>query len=175
MYTIEYYKTKRDKSKRKATGHWSEESKDTCWDIKSLTIDKEDIKHILYDDRLIDNFNQLVSSALRWRTREWYKDLDRLQILNNNMRNERIIYEIINCEWMINRDEINELDTLKVVRNLCKYFQRYDRTNDPDRKERAKILLNYYMNTIMNIDKPKQKSNGKVLKLGTRHVWDPTL
>ena len=174
MYTIEYYKTKREKPVPKESGWDRKEVTDVCWNIKSLTIDKEDIEHILYDSRLM-NYSHLPGLVAKVRCRSWYKDLEALTILNNNSINQLLIYEIINCEWMINRDEINELDTLKIARNLCRYVKRYDNTNNSYRKVQAEGLLNYYMNTIMNImniDKPKQKSEGKILKLGV-HIIKP--
>ena len=160
MYTIEYYKTKREKPVPKESGWDRKEVTDICWNIKSLTIDKGDIEHILYDDRLLWH-SHLPGLAAKVRSRSWYRDLKSLKILNNNIVNQLIIYEIINCEWMINRDEINELDALKIARNLCKYVQRYDHTNNAYQKEQAKGLLDYYINTIMNINNPEQKSEGK--------------
>ena len=68
MYTIEYYKIKKEKPTIKEPKYSSNSKRinymkrrrylyqkdliDKCWNIKSLTIDIEDIKHIIQDRRL---------------------------------------------------------------------------------------------------------------------------
>ena len=165
MYTIEYYKTKRERPVPKESGWDRKEVTDICWNIKSLTIDKEDIEHIIYDVKLV-NDSHLLPLVARVRRASSYSDITSITILNNNIVNQLLIYEIINCEWMINRDKINELDGLKVARNLCKYVMRYEHTNDALLKAKAKSLLDHYMNTIMNLDKGEYKSDVEPLKLG---------
>lgn len=177
MYTIEYYKTKREKPKvDESESARRKDLVDKCWNIKSLTIDKEDIEHIFYDEELLytTHLYVLAGRVVRMcKKTDSYSDLTSVVILNNNGVNQTLIYEIINCDWMVNRDELSEeLAALKLAKNLCKYIRKYDDINNPCKKEKAKVLLDYYMDTIINIDKPEQKFEGKTLKLGT-HIIKP--
>ncbi len=109
MYTIEYYKTKKEKPTIKKP----KDLVDKCWNIKSLTIDIEDIKHIIQDRGL----QHLFSLYARVKRAKFDENINSITILNNNSINLSYIYEIINCEWMVNANgDLNNLDMLKLVR-----------------------------------------------------------
>jgi hypothetical protein len=112
VYSIEHYKTKRDKPEIKepnytSNGRYHKRRRflyqsdliEKCWDIKSLTIDLDDIKQVIYDESChhllslyarIEKINTLGTKSIT--------------ILNNNVTNLLYIYEIINCDWMINEN-----------------------------------------------------------------------
>ena len=167
MYTIEYYKTKRKKPIVNEDDWVRQKIVDKCWNIKSLTIDREDIEHVLYDEKLL----YLPALVAKVRRVSSYSDLTPITILNNNKVNQLLIYEIINCDWMINRDELKEeLVTLELARTLCKYMQQYEATSKPYRKRDLEALINYYMDTIMNKDKEEYQSEIEPLRLGKSFI-----
>ena len=143
MYTIEYYKTKKEKPTIKEPEYSSDNRRlnymmrrwylhqkdliDKCWNIKSLTIDIEDINHIIQDKRLF----KLYSLYAKVERAKFDKNINSITILNNNSVNLSFIYEIINCEWMVNADvDINNLDVLKLTRHLLELLDRYDKSTD---------------------------------------------
>ncbi len=183
MYKIEYYKTKKEKPTIKEPEYSSDSKRinnmerrrylhqkdliDKCWNIKSLTIDIEDIKHIIHDRKLRKLYS-LYAIVERAKIDE---NIDSITILNNNSVNLLIIYEIINCEWMINQEEIlDSLDTLKISRQLYNRMQEYEATNNPNIKKDIEILIDYYINTIINKNKKEQEPGVKTLKLGTHFL-----
>ena len=178
MYTIEYYKNKKEKPIIKEPEYSSDSKRikymkrkwylhrkdliDKCWNIKSLTIDIEDIKHIIHDRRL-RNLYSLYASVERAKLDE---NINSITILNNNSVNLMFIYEIINCEWMVNQEEmVDDLDTLKISRQLYNRMQDYDATNNQNIKKDIEILIDYYIKTIINKNKNEQESGVKTLKL----------
>ena len=131
MYSIEYYKTKKEKPTIKEPEYSSDSKRinymkrrwylhqkdliDKCWNIKSLTIDIEDINHIKADKRL----RKLFSLCGRVERAKFDESINSITILNNNSLNLMFIYEIINCEWMVNQEEmLDSLDTLKISKQL---------------------------------------------------------
>jgi hypothetical protein len=127
MYSIEHYKTKRDKSEIKEpnynnNGKYYERRRflhqsdliEKCWDIKSLTIDLDDIKQVIYDERC----HYLLSLYAKIEKANTL-GIKSITILNNNVTNLLYIYEIINCDWMIEenaseREHEVEAKTLKL-------------------------------------------------------------
>ena len=183
MYTIEYYKTKKEKPTIKEPEYSSDSKRinymkrrwylhqkdliDKCWNIKSLTIDIEDIKHIIYDRKLrkLYGLYAIVQRA------KFDENINSITILNNNSANLMFIYEIINCGWMVNQEEmVDDLDTLKISRQLYNRMQEYDATNNPNIKKDIEILIDYYINTIISKNKNEQESSVKTLKLGTHFI-----
>ena len=183
MYTIEYYKTKKEKPTIKEQEYSSDSKRinymmrrwylyqkdliDKCWNIKSLTIDIEDIKHIIYDRKL----RKLYSLYARVQRAKFNDNINSITILNNNSLNLMFIYEIINCEWMVNQEEmLDSLDTLKISRQLYNRMQEYEATNNPNIKKNIEILIDYYINTIINKNKSEQEFGVKTLKLGKHFI-----
>lgn len=121
MYSIQYYKSKRVKPTLDEPNYLSDNRKlncikrrrylrqkdliDKCWNIKSLTIDLNDIENIIYDE----NLNHLLSLYAR-ANRLRNNGIEHITILNNSRVNLLYIYETLNCEWMINSEEISYSD-----------------------------------------------------------------
>ena len=183
MYTIEYYKIKKEKPTIKEPKYSSDSKRinymkrrrylhrkdliDKCWNIKSLTIDIEDIKHIIYDRKL----GKLYSLYARVQIAKFDDNINSITILNNNSLNLMFIYEIINCEWMVNQEEmLDSLNTLKISRQLYNLRQEYETTNNPNIKKDIEILIDYYINTIINKNKSEQEFGEKTLKLGKHFI-----
>ena len=98
MYSIQYYKSKRIKPTLEIPNYSSDNRKlnamkkirylhqkdliDKCWNIKSLTIDIEDIKNVIYDDRL-KHLISLYAIISRLNINE----INSITILNNNTTN----------------------------------------------------------------------------------------
>ena len=181
MYTIEYYKTKKEKPTIKEPEYSSNNKMmrrkylhqkdliDKCWNIKSLTIDTEDINHIIQDKRL----QRLFSLYARVKRANFNESIDSIIILNNNSINLSYIYEIINCEWMVNaNEELNNLDVLKIVRRLLKLTEQYEKATEQKTKRTIKDeieLIKYYMDTIINKNN-NNKTDTKTLKLGNHFI-----
>ncbi len=190
MYTIEYYKTKREKSEIKEPEYLSENKRmnylmrrrylhqkdliDKCWNVKSLTIDLKDIDHILQDKSL-----RLLSS-LHARVKRLKIDdsISTITILNNNDVNLSYIYEIINCKWMVNaNEELNNLDVLTTTQKLVTLIDQYDKETDEKRKIIMKDeigLIKYYMDTIVSQCNNKENNN-ITLKLGKHFIRKRTI
>lgn len=187
MYTIEYYKTKKDKTiieepqysgvdfrndymLRK--GHlYQSDLNDKCHNIKSLTVDMEDINYVIRDR----SFKSLLALHGRIKLNNFDKKYDSLMILNNNIINKRYIYEIIKCKWMINADE--ELNTTDVAGMLIRLTELIEQRMD-DNYSKADIedemaLIKYYSDTIKNKyynDNDRKVANSKILRLGNRFI-----
>ena len=185
MYTIEYYKTKKEKPIIKKPDYSSDNKKinymmrrrylhqedliDKCWNIKSLTIDIEDINHIIQDRRLQALYS-LYASAKRVNFDE---SINSITIINNNSMNSSYIHEIINCKWMVNaNEELNNLDVLNMVRKLFVLIEQYDKATEPKIKRTIQDeieLIKYYVDTILNKYNNKV-ADTKTLKLGQNFI-----
>ncbi len=185
MYTIEYYKTKREKSEIKEPEYLSENKRmnylmrrrylhqkdliDKCWNVKSLTIDLKDIDHILQDKSLIRLFS-LYARVKRLKTDD---SISTITILNNNSVNLSHIYEIINCKWMVNvNEELNNLDILMAAQKLLTLIEQYDNETDEKRRKIIKDeigLIKYYIDTIVNKCNNKENNN-MALKLDNHFI-----
>ena len=184
MYSIQYYKGERVKHKLELTQSSSDNDKinamvrmrylhqsdliDKCWNIKSLTIDIADIRNIIYDDRLRHLFS-LYARISRLNTDE----IDSITILNNNSVNLLYIYEIINCDWMINKDNANYSDELLVerIKELNSLIERFEKTESQSDKIKLRNrihLFKYWLNSF-NLLNITQKDDVKNLKLG-KHI-----
>lgn len=153
MYSIQYYK---------------KEKHDRCLNIKSVTIDLSDIKNVIYDDKLI----YLISLYARI-NRLKITDVDSITILNNNNINLLYIYEIINCEWMINKENFDYSEELliKKVKELNILINRYE--NSKKQGDKIKLqnkihLFKYWINSI-SYKKNLKSEKVKVLKIG-KHI-----
>ena len=188
MYTIGYYKTRKEKPTIKEPEYSSDNKRinymkrrrylhqkdliDKCWNIKSLTIDIEDIKHIIQDRRL----QHLFSLYTRVKRTSFDESINSIIILNNNSINLLYIYEIINCEWMVDANkELNNLDVLKTASRLLALMEQYDKLTEQRRKQTIKdeIDLNkYYMDTIINKynHNNNKATDTKTLKLGKNFI-----
>ena len=188
MYTIEYNKTKKEKPTIKQPEYSSDNKRrnymmrrrylhqkdliNKCWNIKSLTIDIEDIKHIIQDRRL----QYLFSLYERVKRANFDESINSITILNNNRINLLYIYEIIKCEWIVNaNDDLNNLDVLKITRRLLTLMDRYDREREQKKKRIIKDeieLIKYYMDTIINKHNynNNKETDTKTLKLGRHFI-----
>lgn len=184
MYYIEYYKNERSKPTMEIPSYSSDNKKinsmerrrylhrknliDKCWNIKSLTIDIADIKNVIYDDSL----KHLLSLYARINSLN-INDIDSITILNNNNINLLYIYEIINCDWMINREKVDCFEELLVekIKTLNYLINQYEKSKKQDDKVKLKNkihLFKYWMNSL-NTKNITQNSDEKVLKLG-KHI-----
>lgn len=182
MYSIEYFKTKHDKSERKnpeynvevETSNLRTRKKflhqkdivDKCRNIKSLTIDLDDIKRVVLDD----NCHHLMNLYARVRNIDT-SNISAVTILNNPI-NKFYIYEILNCDWMINKSECcenNEDAIVEKVQELHKLIYLYENCSNYHTKVKLKKkieLYKYYINSVSTINK-EATVDGKVLRLGT--------
>lgn len=183
MYSIQYYKKKRTKPTLEIPNFSSDRKSnsmarvrylhqkdviDKCWNIKSLTIDIDDIKNVIYDDRL----KHLISLYAKI-NRLNINEIDSITILNNNGINMLYIYEIINCDWMIEKDKAyySEELLLEKIRELNRLIEKYENSKSQSDKNKLRNrirLFEYWMNSL-NDKNTSQKSEQKVLKLG-KHI-----
>ena len=126
MYSIEYYKTKRKKPE-----WYTEEAKEenyscrndylihvkeqqlrnACWDIKSLTIDSEDL--FILNDTIYTT--SCIDSLCYWLEKN---NVKKVTIVNNDLYNEEIIYDIISAKWLINKDNYEYSDDFIIKINI---------------------------------------------------------
>ena len=195
MYSVKYYKKTRDipvltkpyinsvlrpgeYTRKMMIYHHAQKRLDTCWNIKSLTIDIEDLKHAYYcyDEGL----NHLFALFGRWyrNSSSFGEDLDSITIINSDSENMRYIYDILNCEWMINKDDAltnyEELLSEK-QKKLNKLKKMYSSISDDPMKRGTKnriahkiSLYEYCIQTLKSFKKEEQKPKVKSreLKLG---------
>ena len=185
MYRIQYYKSKRIKPTLEIPNYFSDNRKlntiekirhlhqknliDKCWNIKSLTIDIADIKNVIYDDRI----KHLISLYARI-NRLNINEIDSITILNNNIINLLYIYEIINCDWMIDEEEVNYSEELlfERIRELNYLIEQYEKSKTQSDKIKLKNrihLFKYWLNSY-NVKNTDQKVDIKVLKLGKQII-----
>lgn len=181
MYTIEYYKTKKEKPTIKEPEYSSDNKKmrtrylhqkdiiDKCWNIKSLTIDLEDIANIPKDKKL----KHLFSLYARVGRTNIDNSIKSITILNNNSSNLSYIYEIINCKWMVNNNsELSNIEVLKVIKMFFELTEKYDKETDSTTKNNIKneiTLIEYYLSTLINKHN-NNISNTRTLKLGAHWI-----
>ena len=184
MYSIEYYQNERSEPTIEIPNYSSDNRKrnsmkrraylrrkdviDKCENIQSLTIDVADIKNVLYDDRL----NHLWGLYTRINGLN-INDVKTIKIFNDNSVNLLYIYEIINCDWMINKGEIDYSEELLIEKTeeLYLLITEYEKSNNPDDKVRLKDkihLFKYWINSL-NARNNTQNSDEKVLRIGN-HV-----
>ena len=185
MYTIEYYKYKKKPTIKNieliSSNHsfnrmmerkyyYQKDIIEKCWNIKSLTIDIEDIINIIYDQSLI-NLYSLYAIAMKRISSD--NSITSITILNNNKLNLSYIYEIINCEWMINANEnIDEINIEKIQKRLDYLKNKYENTTNQKKKidiEYDIYLISYYLDTIKKHN-DIQKKERKNVKLGKRFI-----
>ena len=184
MYYITYYKTKRTIDNPKVSSdlrirkliqnpHFAQNKDDLIdkyLNIKSLTIDLEDIEYVKYAMKDKD-LKHLVSLYVLI-NRVSFDAADAITILNNNYLNWLFINEIINCKWMVNyNEELNNLNLLNTVKRLLILIDQYEIVTDIKMKEKIinEIkLIKYYIDTILN--KENDKTEFRTLKLGKRFI-----
>ena len=185
MYTIEYYKNQRTKPIIEEPNYpdnprlknimkrrylHKKDVLDKCFNIKSLTIDLEDINNIIFDKKV----GYLLGLYMRVKKSNISDDINSITILNSNKINESCIYEIINCDWMVNKDdEINILEVLKMARQLYTLTEEYEKANDLTSKNHIKkkmYLIKYYIDTIINKCCTEEEKNVISLKLGKKII-----
>lgn len=182
MYFIQYYKrekksilespdcssdSKKSNCMKRRRYLYQKELIDKCSNIKSLTIDLADIKNVIYDY----NLNHLISLYARI-NRLKTTGIDSITILNNNNINLLYIYEIINCEWMINKEEFTYSEELVVekIKELNVLINQYEKSNKQGDKIKLKNKIHLFKYLINSTSSKEilQKENVKVLKLGKR-------
>ena len=138
-------------------------------DIKSVTVDIEDIKHVVNDKKL----RHLYGLYIRLRKADLDDNIDSITILNKSIVNLLLINEIINCDWMINpNDEINNLDVLKKVKKLFNLLDQYEKETSLKRKTAIKAeidLIKYYIETILNKDNLLKEEKNSI-KFGKQFI-----
>ena len=184
MYYITYYKTKRTIDNPKVSSdlrirkliqnpHFAQNKDDLIdkyLNIKSLTIDLEDIEYVKYAMKDKD-LKHLVSLYVLI-NRVSFDAADAITILNNNYLNWLFINEIINCKWMVNRnEEPSNVDILNAINRFFSILEQYENTSDQYVKRKIKYEMNiikYYLKTLIDLKNNNQtsKSKPKTLKLG---------
>jgi len=186
MYTVEYYKTKKEKPTIKnikliSNNHsfnrikerrylYKKDKIEKCWNIKSLTIDIDDINKIIYDQRLIHLYSLY---AIVTKKISSDNSITSITILNNNDLNLSYIYEIINCEWMVNSNEnIDEIKIERMQNRLERLKKMYNNATSQKKKigiEYNIYLISYYLDTIKKHNEISNKEK-KNIKLGKRFI-----
>ena len=124
---------------------------DIVENIDSLVIDVKDINNMKYVDIIYNgDINLLI---LYVKCLKYYHSKLRITdkfIINNNFKeNENIIRSVLNCNWLINEDDvINNLDKLEEIK---KEFQEEISllSNSKTLKAMHKIyLMQYFINTL---------------------------
>lgn len=100
-------------------------------------------------------------------------DVKTIKFFNDNSVNLLYIYEIVNCDWMINKGEIDYSEELLIekIKELYLLITEYEESNNPDDKVRLKDkihLFTYWINSL-NARNNTQNLDEKVLKIGN-HV-----
>lgn len=137
-----------------------------CYNVKSLTMDIRDFNNLLYDEPV----NDLVYNLYLKTKKVVYHfndnmSIDKVTIINNNDISCRIIYEIINCEYMINEDESSEVIKEKIKElevRLDNLKEKYEKEEVVQRKNRIKKdidFIEYFIDNNLN------NSKDRVLKL----------
>lgn len=181
MYYIEYHKNAQSKPTIEIPNQSSDSRKqnsmkkrrylhqqdiiDKCWNIKSLTIEVADIKNAIYDHNL-KHLKTIYAKINRLNI----NDTDYIIILNNNNVNLLYIYEIITCDWMINKEEnsYSEELLLQKIKKLNYYIDLYEKTTKDSYEIELKNqihLFKYWINSL-NSKNITQNPDTKVLKLG---------
>ena len=138
-----------------------------CCNIKSITIDVDDIKRIIFDQKL--KFLYLLYIRI---IQVIGKDnsISSIIIMNNNTDNFYYIYEILNCKWMINSDEnIDEIKIDKKEKYLKKLKNEYIKTTNQKRKIDIYYqiyLIEYYLESVKRKYDNTKKEERKNVILG---------
>ena len=151
MYTIEFRGKHQHKRPNLTTS-----INESCHNIKSLTIDYEDVEHIRYcdfskKDSPISMLGGFVNGAQRLHKKNPTKQI---VILNDSDLNEAYIYAILNCDWMLSSED-TDYDTL-LLESADELDRLYKRLNtEQDSKMLQKIqnritLIEYKMEQLAN-------------------------
>lgn len=180
MYTIEYAKSKEEKPLIKEPKYTNAHRKidgilklryfhqkdilDKCWNIKSITIDLDDIKHIMLDRKP----NHLASLYAKVNRMTLEQKLDTITIKNNSNINTLWIYEILNCEWMVNKvEKLNPSDLLKAEKQLSILKKNYEQATESRTRRNIKKeieLMQYYLDTLISKDNETGKDENVELE-----------
>ena len=149
MYTVEFH----DNAKNKKLNLTSN-IKETCHNIKSLTIDYEDIEHIRYcdfskKDDLVVVLGGFVSRTQRLNKKSLSKYIT---IVNDSDLNEMFIYALLNRDWILSSEDTN-YDTLllKSRDELNKLYEKIEVEQDSKELLKLKnrvILIEYFIKQI---------------------------
>lgn len=189
MYTIEYYKTKKEKPVIEEPKYYNDKDKrynylitlnylhkkdliEKCWNVKSVTIDLDDIKQIVNCDKEKSLFGLFARVS-----RLDLEDIESITINNNNIINERYIYEIISSDWLVNKNE--KPDNYNVLKEekeaelntLIKEYEKLEYKEINERNKKIKLdrkikRIKYYLNTLDNIG-TKEETKPKKLVLNS--------
>lgn len=165
MYIIEYDETK--KIDENAPYFVKE-----CYNIKSITIDIKDFRNLLYDEPININVYSIykkVKKVVNYskKTNPSF-NINKVTILNETRMDSRIIYEIINCEYMINKNETKEeIETRinKLESKLDKLYEKYDNEENIVLKNRIKKDIGFIEYFIDSIRQTNETIEGKVLRI----------
>ncbi len=189
MYRVEYYKTKKDKIEIAPPQYISDNRRvntamrrrylkkldmiEKCLNVKSLTIDLEDIYRISKDKSLFDLRSLIVKAGLA----QLDDDVNAITILNNNRVNQSYIYSIINCEWMVDRDDVfDDISYLETVKKIYTLIDQYNKETD---KKRREVIANEIELTKYFLSEHARKDNNSendvnTIKLGKTFIKNRT-
>lgn len=170
MCFIEYYKTKHDKPELKEPEYkiggrmynckmrrrylLQKDIIDKCWNIESITIDLDDIKHVIYDDTC-HHLTSLYARLSKINT----SNVSTITILNNSLSSRLCIYEILNCEWMINKNESGKnyddviIEKVKILYNLIDCYENGQNNYSKIELTNKIKLFKYYVASINSLKK----------------------
>lgn len=151
MYTIEF-RGKHQHKKPNLTNN----IKESCHNIKSLTIDYDDVERIRYcdfskTDSPISMLGGFVNGAQRLHKKNLAKQIT---ILNDSDLNEAYIYAILNCDWMLSSED-TDYDTLLLesADELDRLYKRLNTEHDSKMCQRIQnriVLIEYRMEQLAN-------------------------
>ena len=163
MYKIEYREDKRNVPE--GMPDYIKE----CINIKSLTIDLDDIKQIsIVYDKVNVSLLGLYANVMR-SVHSSSEPISSVVIMNSNNVNSQIIYEIINTDWMIDRNSSQEdleddlyhlkykLERLQVVSS------NKDNNNWHEALKELKIT-EYHINSINNFRNNHSKKGKQLIR-----------
>ena len=163
MYTIEY----RGKHQNKLP-NVSENIGESCSNIKSITIDYEDVEYFQYSDcPLSECLGGFVKTVQRLYENANPKP-ETINIPNEGEINRLVICAILNCDWMVLKvDGIDYeqllIETIDELSNLEKGLKNTDDSKELRKIKRRTIVLGHCIETLNNKRRNGDKTYGPTL------------
>ncbi len=127
--------------------------------IKSLTIDKDDILMMKYLDIINGDDKNLVSLYLKYLKfcKKNKTDFENFTILNDNKANTDVISSVILCEWLINSGSLQfngeeYQRRKKIYEDMIDYLKNSSRVHD----QHQCILMQYFVDTLNRTEKKEK-------------------
>lgn len=137
MYTLKTYKNERKyvpvsnlkfyNKRAKAKFYLNEKIKQTIFNIKSLTIDKEDVDKMILSENT--KFILLNLKTLR------KNDDEKVTIKADNYSNVILIYSILNTNWLINKDTLDLMSAEDVCEQISFLENEINSLESKDKKD----------------------------------------